>query len=92
MAGTLGRAVHHVQVSRADPTYHLYHERHREFQPAAPEGPKTKSAFVSDDALLKQLYLVTMQVTNKWTMPLKDWGSILMHLMIFFGDRVNMRL
>ena len=44
---------------------------------------KTKSAFVSDDALLKQLYLVTIQVTGKWTMPIKDWGSILMQLMIF---------
>ena len=53
---------------------------------------KTKSAFVSDDALLKQLYLVTMQVTDKWTMPLKDWGGILMQLMIFFGDRVNVTL
>jgi transposase-like protein len=53
---------------------------------------KTKSAFVSDDALLKQLYLVTMQITDKWTMPIKDWGSILMHLMIYFGDRVSVRL
>lgn len=53
---------------------------------------KTKSAIVSDDALLKQLYLVTMQVTDKWTMPIKDWGSILMQLMIFFGDRVNVTL
>lgn len=53
---------------------------------------KTKSAFVSDDALLKQLYLVTMHVTDKWTMPIKDWGSILMHLMVYFGDRVNIRL
>lgn len=53
---------------------------------------KTKGAFVSDDALLKQLYLVTMQVTEKWTMPIKDWGSILMHLMIYFGDRVNLPL
>jgi len=53
---------------------------------------KTKGAFVSDDALLKQLYLVTMQVTEKWTMPIKDWGSILMHLMIYFGDRVNLLL
>lgn len=53
---------------------------------------KTKSAFVSDDALLKQLYLVTMQVTDKWTMPIKDWGGILMELMIFFGDRVNVTL
>lgn len=53
---------------------------------------KTKSAFVSDDALLKQLYLVTMQVTEKWTMPIKDWGSILMHLIIYFGERVSIRL
>jgi transposase-like protein len=53
---------------------------------------KTKTAFVSDDALLKQLYLITMQVTEKWTMPLKDWGSILMCLMIYFGDRVNVSL
>lgn len=56
------------------------------------KATKTKSAFVSDDALLKQLYLVTMQVTEKWTMPIKDWGSILMYLMIYFGDRVNVRL
>jgi transposase-like protein len=53
---------------------------------------KTKSAFVSDDALLKQLYLVTMQVTKKWTMPIKDWGNILMHLLVYFGDRVTISL
>ena len=53
---------------------------------------KTKSAFVSDDALLKQLYLVTMQVMEKWTMPIKDWGGILMQLMIFFGNRVTVSL
>lgn len=52
---------------------------------------KTKSAFVSDDALLKQLYLTTMQVTAKWTMPIHDWSSILMQLMVYFGDRVDMR-
>lgn len=50
---------------------------------------KTKGAFASDDALLKQLYLVTAQTTDKWTMPIKDWGSILMQLMVYFGDRVN---
>jgi transposase-like protein len=53
---------------------------------------KTKSAFVSDDALLKQLYLVTVHVVEKWTMPIKDWGSILMQLMVYFGDRVNVSL
>ncbi len=53
---------------------------------------KTKAAFVSDDALLKQLYLVTMQVTEKWTMPLKAWGSILSQLMVLYGDRVQVPL
>ena len=53
---------------------------------------KTKSAFVSDDALLKQLYLVIMQVTEKWTMPIKAWGSILAQLMVLYGERVQMPL
>ena len=50
---------------------------------------KTKSAFVSDDALMKILYLATMSITEKWTMPIKNWGTILDHLMIYFGDRVE---
>jgi len=53
---------------------------------------KTKSAFVSDDALMKILYLTTMNIVDKWTMPIKDWGSILDNLLIFFGDRVNITL
>jgi putative transposase len=56
------------------------------------KATKTKSAFVSDDALLKQLYLITMQVTQKWTMPIQDWGNILMCLMVYFGDRVSVPL
>ena len=51
---------------------------------------KTKSAFVNDDALLKQLYLVTMRIVDKWTMPIKDWGSILTHLSVYFGSRVKL--
>lgn len=53
---------------------------------------KTKSAFVSDDALMKILYLTTMSIVDKWTMPIKDWGSILDNLMLFFGDRVRITL
>ena len=51
---------------------------------------KTKNAFVSDEALLKQLYLVTMRIMEKWTMPIKDWGNILTHLTIYFGERVKL--
>ena len=53
---------------------------------------KTKSAFVSDDALIKILYLTTMNIVDKWTMPIRDWGIILDNLMIYFGDRVNIAL
>ena len=53
---------------------------------------KTKTAFVSDDALLKQLYLVMVQITNKWTMPIAHWRDILAQLMIFYGDRVSVPL
>ena len=53
---------------------------------------KTKSAFVSDDALMKILYLTTMQIVDKWTMPIRDWDMILDNLMIYFGDRVNVTL
>lgn len=53
---------------------------------------KTKSAFVSDDALMKILYLTTMSIVDKWTMPIKGWSSILDNLLIFFGDRVKIVL
>lgn len=52
---------------------------------------KTKSAFVSDDALMKILYLATMNITEKWTMPIRNWGTILDHLMIYFGNRVDVK-
>ena len=56
------------------------------------KATKTKGAFVSDNALLKQLYLVTMQVTERWTMPVRHWRDILAQLIIFFGERVSIPL
>jgi putative transposase len=53
---------------------------------------KTKSAFVSDDALMKILYLATMSIVDKWTMSVKEWPMILDNLMIYFGDRVKITL
>ena len=53
---------------------------------------KTKSAFVSDDALMKILYLTTMSIVGKWTMPIKEWAGILDNLLIYFGDRVKITL
>lgn len=53
---------------------------------------KTKGAFVSDDALLKILYLATINITERWTLPIRNWGSVLDGLMVYFGDRVTVAL
>ena len=53
---------------------------------------KTKSAFVSEGALMKILYLTTMRVIEKWTQPVPNWGLILGNLMIHFEDRIQQAL
>lgn len=50
---------------------------------------KSKSIFPSDESLLKMLYLVTMNVTKKWTMRVPNWGQILSQFAIFFEERVT---
>lgn len=55
------------------------------------KATKTKSAFVSEDAALKVLYLTTMNVVEKWSLPIIGWGEILSNLMIHFGERVKIK-
>ena len=50
---------------------------------------KSKAVLPNDDALLKLLYLVTMDVTEKWTTRVQNWGLILTQLIILFGNRVE---
>jgi transposase-like protein len=50
---------------------------------------KTKGAFTSDTALLKLLYLATMNVVEKWNMPIKNWAVIASHLQIYFRDKAQ---
>lgn len=49
---------------------------------------KGKSIFPSDEALLKMLYLATMDVIRKWTGRVQNWGQILLQLSVFFPDRI----
>jgi transposase-like protein len=49
---------------------------------------KTKGAFPSDQALLKLMYLVILNISKKWTMPIQNWGMAVSQLYIKFGDRV----
>ncbi|PZE20331.1 hypothetical protein CBW46_014395, partial [Paenibacillus xerothermodurans] len=47
------------------------------------------SIFPTDEALLKMLYLATMDVTRKWTGRVQNWGQILLQLSVFFPDRIG---
>jgi len=50
---------------------------------------KNKSVFPTDDALFKMLYLVTMDITKKWTGTRHDWGKIYSQLLVFFEGRIS---
>lgn len=53
---------------------------------------KTKTAYPSDDALRKIIYLPTMEISKKWTMPLREWKDCISQLVIYFGDRLQAEL
>lgn len=49
---------------------------------------KTKGSFVSDQALLKLLYLAYKNISSKWRITSQKWGLTLQQLYIIFGDRI----
>lgn len=53
---------------------------------------KTKGAFTSDMALLKLIYLAHNNISQKWTMPLSNWGITAQKLAIWFPDRMVLDL
>ena len=50
---------------------------------------KTKGAFSSDDALMKLLYLATVDITKKWTKKRRNWTKIIGQLAIYFEERLG---
>lgn len=49
---------------------------------------KTKTSFRTTDSLFKLLYLVSRDVEEKWTMPIRNYGLILNQLMVYFEGRI----
>lgn len=49
---------------------------------------KTKTAYPTDDALQKIIYLATVEAAKKWTMPIREWQSCLSQFVIYFEDRL----
>ena len=50
---------------------------------------KSKRVFTNDDALLKLLYLVFMNIKTGWTGTVNGWKLISSQLIIIFEDRMN---
>ena len=50
---------------------------------------KTKGSFPTEQSVRKLLYLATIHITRKWTLPIQSWSLILNQLAIRFEDRMS---
>jgi transposase-like protein len=50
---------------------------------------KSKPVFPNDKSLMRLLYLITKNVTVKWTQKVQNWGLIYSQLRITFDDRIE---
>ena len=58
---------------------------HRQFRKLT----KTKGAFPNESSLLKLLYVGITKASQKWTMPIANWGQTLSQLAIYFEGRLD---
>lgn len=50
---------------------------------------KSKGAFTSDNAMLKLVYLATLNFQKRWINNLRDWPMIINQLFTFFDERIK---
>lgn len=50
---------------------------------------KSKGAFTSDMAMLKLVYLATLQFNKRWTNGIRNWQIIINQFFIYFENRIN---
>ncbi len=49
---------------------------------------RQRTVFPSDKALLKSLYLSTLQATKKWTQPIRNWGKAYGEFSVMYEGRI----
>lgn len=49
---------------------------------------KNRQSFPSADAAMKLLFMALQNISKRWTMPIRDWGSAMNQFAILYGDRV----
>lgn len=50
---------------------------------------KNKCSFPTEDALFKLIYLVVADTSEKWTVSVHGWPSIVNQLTVYFGERIE---
>jgi putative transposase len=50
---------------------------------------KIRGCFPNDEALIKLFYLGLKNISQKWSMPIKDWKPALNQFTILFGERIH---
>jgi len=50
---------------------------------------RSRSVYPNETALMKTLYLATLEATKKWTQPLANWGKVWAELEIMYEDRLS---
>jgi len=49
---------------------------------------KVKGAFSSEDAIIKQIYLATINCNTKWQEQMFNWTAVRNDLNMYFGNRL----
>ena len=52
------------------------------------KGRKNRTAFPDDETSYKIMYLAINNLTKKWSLPIRNWGTAINQLSIMFEDRV----
>jgi len=59
---------------------------HRQFRKVT----KNRAVFPTDDALFKILFLAFKDISKKWTMPIREWKTVISHLALAYGERLGL--
>jgi putative transposase len=49
---------------------------------------KNRGSFPNEEAALKLIYLAPRNMSERWTMPVKDWRAVLNQFSILFDGRL----
>ena len=50
---------------------------------------KVRTIFPTDESLNKCVYLATMEIMEKWTQPIHNWGTTLAELSLYFKEQLR---